>query len=58
MDKDKSIKEIQKIESNAESNIIFKDEKIKVDKVTEGKATVFLKNEENTFSAFYNPAQV
>lgn len=26
--------------------------------VTEGKATVKLSNEDNTFSAFYNPAQV
>ena len=59
MDKDNSINnEILKIDSNIETNLIFKDDKIKVEKVTEGKATVFLKNEENTFSAFYNPAQV
>jgi hypothetical protein len=39
-------------------NVIFKDEKIKTNKVTEGKATVHLTNDQNTFQAFYNPAQV
>jgi hypothetical protein len=37
---------------------IIKNENLQLDKVTEGKATVRLSNDDNTFSAFYNPAQV
>lgn len=53
---DKNLNEIGK--PHQDYNKIFIEEKIKIDKVTEGKVTVFLRNEENTFSAFYNPAQV
>jgi hypothetical protein len=36
----------------------IKNEEIKIDIVTEGKATVRQSNDDKTFSAFYNPAQV
>ena len=47
---------IEKKDDSNKDNIIFKEKKI--DLVSEGKVTVFLQNDENTFSAFYNPAQV
>jgi tRNA (guanine26-N2/guanine27-N2)-dimethyltransferase len=46
------------IDQNQDANIIFKEAKVNLDMVTEGKATVFLKSDENNFAAFYNPAQV
>lgn len=36
----------------------LKNENLNIDIVTEGKATVKLSNEDKSFSAFYNPAQV
>jgi tRNA (guanine26-N2/guanine27-N2)-dimethyltransferase len=36
----------------------LENKELKVDEVTEGKVTVFLSNEDKSFSAFYNPAQV
>jgi hypothetical protein len=36
----------------------LKNENIEIDIVTEGKATVRLSNDDKSFSAFYNPAQV
>jgi hypothetical protein len=36
----------------------LKNENIELDIVTEGKATVRLSNDDKSFSAFYNPAQV
>jgi hypothetical protein len=47
------------IKSNkASADNEFKDEHLELDEVTEGKTTVKLINEEKTFRAFYNPAQV
>jgi hypothetical protein len=39
-------------------NEILKNEDLPLDIVTEGKATVRLSNDDKSFSAFYNPAQV
>lgn len=36
----------------------LKNENVRLDVVTEGKASVKLSNQDNTFSAFYNPSQV
>jgi hypothetical protein len=46
------------MESNIEVIEKLENKDIKLDEVTEGKVTVFLSNEDRTFSAFYNPAQV
>ena len=45
--------------TSAENDIeILKNEDLQLDIVTEGKATVRLSNDDKSFSAFYNPAQV
>jgi hypothetical protein len=36
----------------------LENKEVKLDEVTEGKVTVYLSNEDKSFSAFYNPAQV
>ena len=46
------------MENNIESVDKLENKEVKLDEVTEGKVTVFLSNEDKSFSAFYNPAQV
>ncbi len=49
----------QIVNSNIEEPTFeMKNENISLDVVSEGKATVRLSNDDKTFSAFYNPAQV
>lgn len=43
---------------NVISSPELNNQNISLDIVTEGKATVRLSNDDKTFSAFYNPAQV
>jgi hypothetical protein len=45
-------------ENNIENIRSIEDSNVEMEEVTEGKATVRLANEDKSFSAFYNPAQV
>lgn len=46
------------MESIEEINVKLNNENVKIDTVLEGKADINLSNEDGSFSAFYNPAQV
>ena len=58
MESDKEMIHIDNTDNtNAHPNQVMNDG-IELDMVTEGKATVRLSNDDKSFSAFYNPAQV
>ena len=55
---DNNINVDKEVENNLNDDFILKNVNEKREFVTEGKATVKLSNQDQTFSAFYNPAQV